>query len=211
MRRSYEQAIDETGKDAVIHAGYSQDAVERARATVDSFASYIEQHRDEITALQILYSVPYAERPTFRAIKELATAIARPPQRWTPEALWSAYETLDRSKVRGSGARVLTDIVSLVRFALHHDDELVPYPELVSERYAAWILAQENAGRTFSGEQRAWLDRIRDHIAASLEITAGDFAYTPFVEHGGLGRATAVFGEELGALLEELSGVLVGG
>ena len=211
VRRSYEQAIDETSKDAVIHAGYSQDAIERARTTVDSFASYIEQHRDEITALQILYSVPYAERPTFRAIKELATAIARPPQRWTPEALWSAYETLDRSKVRGSGARVLTDIVSLVRFALHHDDELVPYPELVSERYAAWILAQENAGRTFSGEQRAWLDRIQDHIAASLEITAGDFAYTPFVEHGGLGRATAVFGEELGALLEELSGVLVGG
>ena len=57
--------------------------------------------------------------------------------RTTPEKLWQAYEQFDRSKVRGSGQRVLTDLVSLVRVALHQDTELVPYPDQVRERYRA--------------------------------------------------------------------------
>ncbi len=74
-------------------------------------------NRDEITALQILYARRQPQRLTFREIKELAQAIGRPPHQWTPETLWQAYEQLDRSKVRGSGERVLTDLVSLVRVA----------------------------------------------------------------------------------------------
>lgn len=85
---------------------------------------------------------------------------------------------------------MLTDIVSLVRYALEQEDELVPYPQLVSQRYNAWLLHQENAGRTFSAEELAWLERIRDHVAASLAIDAEDFEYTPFIEQGGLARPT---------------------
>ncbi len=206
VRRSYEQAIDETSRDEVIEAAYSTD---RARTTVESFERFVEEHKDEITALQILYSRPYAQRLTFREVKELANAIGRPPHGWTPERLWAAYEALDSSKVHGSGQRVLTDIVSLVRFALHQEGELVPYPERVRERFAAWLLQQENAGRTFSPDQLAWLERIRDHVAASLGISAEDFEYAPFVQHGGLGRAAQVFGEGLAPLLEELNGALV--
>jgi type I restriction enzyme R subunit len=205
VRRSYEQAIDE-GKDRLIEARPTTD---RARKTVESFERFIEEHKDEITALQILYSRPYTQRLTFKEVKELANAIGRPPYQWTAEKLWVAYEALDRSKVRGSGARVLTDIVALVRFALHQEGELVPYPERVRERFEAWLLQQENAGRAFTPEQLAWLERIRDHVAASLGISADDFAYTPFVEHGGLGRASQVFGAELAPLLDELNEALV--
>ena len=110
--------------------------------------------------------------------------------------------------MRGSGGRVLTDLVSLVRVALHQEDELVPYPDLVRERYRAWLLQQENVGRVFTVEQLAWLDRIRDHVAAALAITTDDFGYTPFVEAGGLGRAAQVFGDDLGPLLQEINEVL---
>src|SRR5205085_833823 len=116
-----------------------------------------------------------------------------------------AYEQLDRSKVRGSGQRVLTDLVSLVRVALHQDDQLVPYPDQVRDRYRAWLLQQENAGRTFTPEQHAWLKRIRDHVAASLGITPDDFAYTPFAEAGGLGKAAQLFGDDLEPLLDQLN------
>lgn len=208
VRKAYEQVIDETSWDEVIEAGYSQDATDRARATVESFERFIEEHRDEITALQILYSRPHAQRLTFREVKELAQAVGRPPRSWTPEKLWAAYEALDRSKVRGSGPRVLADMVSLVRFALHQEDELVPYPDRVRARYEAWLLQQENAGRTFTDEQRAWLDRIRDHVAASLVIAPDDFGYTPFMEHGGLGKAAQVFGPDLRPLLDELNEAL---
>jgi type I restriction enzyme R subunit len=208
-RRSLEQAIDETSADAVLEAGYSREATDRARDTIDSWERFCEEHRDEITALQVLYSQPYARRLTFPEVRELADAIKAPPRGWTPERLWEAYEALDRSRVRGSGQRVLTDLVSLVRVALHQEDELVPYPELVRERFRAWLLAQENAGRVFTPEQLAWLERIAEHVSASLGIAADDFDYTPFREAGGLGKAAEVFGDDLGPLLDELNEVLV--
>jgi type I restriction enzyme R subunit len=207
-RRLHEQAIDETSPDEVLDAGFSKGAADRARSTVDSWERFCEENRDEITALQILYARRQPQRLTFREVKELANAIGKPPHRWTPERLWEAYEAVDRSKVRGSGARVLTDLVSLVRVALHQDDELVGYPDLVRERFHAWLLAQENAGRTFTGEQLAWLGRIRDHVAAALAISTDDFGYTPFVEAGGLGKAAQVFGDDLAPLLAELNEAL---
>ena len=109
------------------------------------------------------------------------------------------------SRVYGSGHRILTDLVQLVRFALEQEDELVPFPEVVRERYDAWLLQQENAGKAFSDEQRAWLERIRDTIAASLGITRDDLMGPGFAERGGLGKAYELFGEELGPLLEELT------
>ena len=205
LRADDRRDLEGRGDRGRLLAGRRRPGAQDRRVLPSSSSS---EHKDEITALQILYSRPYQQRLTFTEIKELADAIGRPPYQWTPEKLWEAYEALDRSKVRGSGGRVLTDLVSLVRFALQQDDELVPYPELVRERFQAWLLQQENAGATFTAEQLAWLERIRDHVAASLGITADDFDYTPFVEQGGLGKAYELFGEELSPLLDELNEAL---
>jgi type I restriction enzyme R subunit len=208
LRRSQEQMIDATSADELVEAAYSKDGTDRARETVASFERFVEDNRDEIAALQVLYSRPYRQRLTFGQIKELANEIAKPPRQWTPERLWQAYEALDRSRVHGSGRRVLTDLVTLVRFALHQDDELVPFPEHVAERYHAWRLQQENAGREFTPEQLAWLERIRDTIASSLGVTREDLMGPGFAERGGLGKAVELFGEGLDPLLEELTEVL---
>jgi type I restriction enzyme R subunit len=208
LRRSQEQLIDEVSADELVEAGYSKDGSDRARETVASFERFIEENRDEIAALQVLYSRPYRQRVTYGQIKELANEIAKPPRQWTEEKLWRAYEAVDRSKVRGSTPRITTDLVSLVRFAIHADDELVAFPERVNERYHAWLLQQENAGRDFAPDQLAWLERIRDTIASSLGVTRDDFQYAPFAERGGLGKAVELFGTDLDSLLEELTEVL---
>jgi len=208
IKKSYEQTIDALSKDQVLEAGYSAAAQEKARSIVESFETFIRENKDEIIALQVLYSRPYKQRLTFKQIKELADAIERPPRAWTPELLWQAYEQLDRSKVRGSGGRLLTDIVSLVRFALHQDGELRPFQAQVCERFSAWLAQQEGSGRSFTAEQRQWLELIRDHIASSLAIEVEDFDYVPFAQHGGLGKAYQVFGQELEPLLNELNEVL---
>lgn len=209
IRRSYEQLIDELSGDEVIEAGFSRDAKVRARATVESFRQFIDTHKDEIAALQILYSRPQAQRLTYAEVRELANAIGRPPRVWTPDSLWRAYEALDASRVYGSGHRILTDLVQLVRYALEQEDELVPFPEVVRERFDAWRLQQENAGRTFTDEQLAWLERIRDTIAASLDISRDDLMGPGFAERGGLGKAYELFSDDLDALLDELTQELV--
>ena len=209
LRRQQEQMIDHLSQDELLEAGYSKAATDRARSTIESWEMFVRENRDEITALQVLYSRPYRERLTFEQVKELAAAIEKPPHGWTPERLWQAYEALDRSRVRGGRQRVLTDLVSLVRFALHEDHELVAFPERVRERFQAWLLQQENAGREFTPEHLRWLRWIAEAVATSLGVTVEDFGYAPFVQHGGVGGAVEVFGEELEPLLEELNEVLV--
>ena len=180
VRKSYEQTIDEVSKDEVLFAGHSDEGREKAAAMITSFREYIEENKDDIRALQVLYSRPYKERLTFAEIKELATAIERPPRQWTPEKLWHAYEMLDQSKVRGSGGRMLTDIVSLVRYTLHQDDELVPFRDQVEERFAAWLASQEQKGVTFT-----------DGAAAVADLDEGEHRHRAG-DHAGVLRVHAV-------------------
>ena len=207
IHRSYEQTLDTVSADSLIEAGFSDD---RARAIVQSFREYIEENRDEITALQVLYERPYRQRLSYADIKALADALVSPPRSWTTERLWEAYRQLDKSKVRGSGQRTLADIVSVVRYALGGVEELAPFADGVQERFRGWLAMQETAGRSFAGEQVRWLEAIRDHIAGSVSMEMGDFEYAPFNQQGGLGKAYELFREELSGLLEELNEVLVG-
>ncbi len=209
LKQRSEQTLDVISQDEVLEAGYSATARERAQTLVQSFEQYIEEHKDEITALQVLYSRSYAQRLRFEDIKALAESIQLPPRSWTPEKLWCAYETLDRNRVRGAGAtRLMTDIVSLIRFALHQEELLIPFADEVRSRFQNWLAQQEQRGRRFSAEQRQWLELIRDHIAANLQIEMDDFDYMPFIQRGGVGRAYQTFGEELMPVLNELNEVL---
>ncbi len=85
----------------------------------------------------------------------------------------------------------------------------MPYPELVERRFEDWLVSQQVEGVSFTQEQLAWLLHIKDHVAAAMSISPDDFQYTPFVEQGGLGRAVALFGDELTPLLAELNEALV--
>ena len=197
-------------------AGFDDAATERARATVESFRAFIEEHKDEITALQIIYSRPHP-RPlshgergvTYEELKELAETLQQPPRTWTTESLWLAYATLERDRVHGvNERRVLADLVSLVRHALLTDEELVPYPEQVTQRYHEWIAAQEASGRKFTQTQRWWLDAVAAHIGVNLSISADDLNASPFFEKGGQVAAVKAFGNTLPALLDELNQAL---
>jgi type I restriction enzyme, R subunit len=208
LKKQFDQIIDEVSQDELLadQTGLSADARDKARSLVASFETFLQEHKNEITALQFFFSVPYRDRLRYGDIKELAKAITAPPRSWTPDKLWRAYELLDKDKVRGaSGKRLLTDIVSLVRFALHKDGELIPHADRVRERFENWMAQQANTGRKFSAEQTAWLHMIRDHITASWEIEIDDFDNVPFVQEGGLGKAMQVFGKELPVLIQQIN------
>ncbi|ALA58303.1 type I restriction-modification enzyme R subunit C-terminal domain-containing protein [Nitrospira moscoviensis] len=221
IKKKNELVIDHVSQDQVIEAGFSAEALARARTIVQSFEQFIKQHKDEITALQVLYSKPYKQRLTFENIKELADAIEKPPYLWNESQLWQAYAALEKSKVKGaSGKRILTDLVSLVRFAIHQDNELVPFPERVNANFNAWLAQQQSIpsplmgegkgeGLRFTQEQIHWLEMIRDHVAANLAIGPDDFEYAPFAQEGGLGKAHRLFPEGLQPIIDALNVALV--
>jgi type I restriction enzyme R subunit len=211
VKRRSEQIIDTVSKDVLVFAGADEQAKVKARLYVEAFRKFIEENKDELTALQIIYSKPFASRQlTYDAIKQLAEAIRKPPYNLTPELVWMAYEQLEKSKVKGAGPqKLLTNIVSLVRFAIGTVDVLEPFAETVNQRFNDWLAHQEKQGRRFMSEQLEWLNMIKEHIATSLTIGIEDFENVPFNQKGGAIKANKLFGQELNKLLEELNTVLV--
>jgi type I restriction enzyme, R subunit len=200
-KQKNEQVIDTVSEDRVIYAGYDFD---KAQQMVTSFERFIEENKDELIALQIIYGQPYGQRHlTLEAIRQLAEALDDSPYYLDVEHLWEAYWRLEQARVKGAGPeKLLTNIVSLVRFATGKDEVLEPYPELVERRFDGWLARQE---RPFTPEQVEWLRMIKDHIAASLTIEPDDFGYAPFSQKGGRLKAARLFGSELPNLLDELN------
>lgn len=211
LHRKSEQTIDTISEDRLLYAGFDADAKEKALQTIESFHKFIEENKNELTALQIIYSNPYDKRHlTHRAIKQLAESIEKPPYYLTQEKLWKAYEALNQSKVKQANpGKLLTNIINILRFELGESDILEPFPDTVESRFEKWLSAQESSGRTFSQEQKEWLRMIRDHISASLDIVLEDFEeIVPFNQKGGYYKARKLFGEQLESIMSELNEVL---
>lgn len=203
LRRMSEQVIDES-VDFTTVSEFDADAKTKAQSYIAQFRQYVTTHKDEIIALQILLDRPHGKRLTLAQVKELANALER--ERLTTEQLWRAYETLDRSKVRGANAeRLLADIVSVVRHAVRPDETLEPHRDVIHHRFDDWLARQQAQGRTFNDEQRRWLTMIRDHIVNNFTIEEDDFDFMPFDQRGGRFKARALFGEGLRKLLDELN------
>jgi type I restriction enzyme R subunit len=193
-----------TTPDTVIFAGWTDAG--QARDAVEDFERFVKDHHDEYLALQAYYQRPYRLRPTLDDLRKLAEAIDKPPLDLTTDKLWAAYEALDSDKVKGTGMRrTMTDLVQLIRFAMHHDDELLPRKEVVMLRFDIWLTEQQSAGREFTDEQLRWLRWMAEHIATSMSLERDDFDLEPFAQEGGLLGAHETFGGALDELLSELN------
>jgi type I restriction enzyme R subunit len=202
IRRTHDLVIDETSQDTLLEA-YGVVDTDRAREVVTSWRAYLDEHRDEISALEVLYT--RGRTVTFSELAELAERIKRPPYQWTPDLLWNAYAALDVEHVHRANRHTVTDLIALIRFTLHQDSELVPYAETVQQRYTAWLAAQEQAGASFTPAQRWWLDRIADVVAQANGISVDDLDNAPFTERGGVDGAARDLGDSAEALLVALN------
>ena len=211
-RREREQVIDTVNLDQVVFSGFSAQAEDQARAVIASFAEALARHRDEIAALGFFYQQPYQRRAlTFDMLEELREHLSRPPLMLTTDRLWAAYARVQAGQVKGADRlRQLTDLVSLVRFALGLETELRPFADEVDRRFQAWIF-RHNAQRAtaFTPEQTDWLRRMKDHIASSCCIEREDFDDAQLAGQGGLQRAWKLFGAELDGLMNEMNQELV--
>lgn len=204
----YVQTIDIVTQDELLETGFTKEAAEEM---VTTFKQFIEDNKDELDALQIIYGKPYLQRnDMFEQIEDLRNILAGNPYHLAPELVWKAYEKLDESRVRNAGPKIqLTNIISLIRFSLGLDDVLEPFADMVERRFEEWVANQEANGKEFTEEQMRWLVNIKNHIATSLGIDRTAFDLTPFVGNGGLVEFSKVFGSDWEKVLDELNEVLV--
>jgi type I restriction enzyme R subunit len=210
IRLQNEQTIDRHTIDDVLYAGFDAAALEKARAKIRDFRAWMDAHKDELTALQVIYAGTRPLKIALKDLRQLRDALSRPPVAATPTQLWRAFKATEapqevREGLEGKAGEPLADLVQLVRHALRADTPLKPYAEEVRIRYGAWMADRQSAGTRFTSEQEEWLDRMAEHIATSLAIEPDDFATGWFGQHGSLGHAHALFGDQLGPLLADLN------
>ena len=208
VRRSHDQIIDNVNLDSVLFAGYDTQKEENADRVIQTFHTFIEENRDEILALRIIYSEPYANRAM--AIEQLKTLYEKLRLKGvTVERLWDCYTIKRPDKVKKGVIAQLADLISMIRFEMGYADQLSPFADNVNYNFMQWTL-RKNAGAVhFTEEQMEWLRLIKDHIASSLSILPEDLDLTPFDRKGGLLAFYDVFGNQYEEILREMNIKLV--
>jgi type I restriction enzyme R subunit len=204
-RKAHDQIIDNTNLDTVNVAAWDGDFEKKAEEDITSFRKFIEDNKDEITALTILYDGTWKTRPlTLQMIQDVHDALER--ERLSAERLWSAYSFKFPAQVKTkSPLNKLIDIVSLLRFELKISGELNPYSNIVDYNFMRWTMAKNAGNIHFTEEQVLWLRMVKDFIASSMAISPDDLNLAPFNRHGGLGKFYALFGNGYEILLGEMN------
>lgn len=208
IRKKYNQIIDTINIDAITNIGWVKDQAEAGVALVHDFKTWIETHKEEITALQIFYAQDYRLRTlTYKMIKDLCEKLKTEKPVLAPLDVWKAYEQLE--KTNGSAKNELIALVSLKRRVSGIDSTLTAYDKTVDRNFQEWIF-KKNAGQhnAFTEAQMQWLRMMKDYVANSFSIDKDDFDLSPFNAEGGLSKMWQLFGEETESIIEELNTVL---
>jgi len=211
VRKNHDQIIDNINIDKVIDSGFGTEQTEKAEETIKTFARFIEENKDNLDALEIIYTQSYKNRPlTLKMIEELYEKMQSKSYHLTTEQIWNAYATCRNDKVRDKNVvNKLADIVSLIRFQLEQTGELRLFSNEVNLRFQDWIFSKNAGHGQFTEAQTEWLRMVRDHIATSMSITVDDLDYTPFDAHGGRGMFYKLFGNEYENILNEMNNALL--
>ena len=220
LRRDTDQLIDDSA-DELLDAAYDE---EKAQGIITRYEEFIQQHKNELDAIQLVYSQPYKKRHlSYQQLNDLVEEIEQPPYNIAPKDVWQAYEMLEKLKAKGAApSEKLPALISLIRCSIGVANELEPFPQIVNQRFESWLKQQEQGesrsergqpglgGSPFNKEQLQWLERIKQQIANNAEFEMDDFDFIPECkQQGGLLKAQALFGKELPVIVQELNGYLI--
>lgn len=204
VRRNHDQIIDSVNLDKVLFAGYSANREENADRVISTFKDFIEENKDEILALRIIYNKQYKNRPmVLKSLTELYQKLCA--KGVTVERLWDCYAIKQPDKVKKGTLAQITDLISLIRFQMGYADTLAPFSDRVNYNFKQWTFRRNTGAVHFTAEQMEWLRLIKEHIITSLSILPEDLEYTPFDSKGGLGGFYRVFGEKYQEILDEMN------
>jgi type I restriction enzyme R subunit len=207
VRKAHEQRIDLANPDEAIHIGWDQDNKDKANELIVEFSKWMQQNKDELTALQIFYNQPFRRRElTYTMIKEVLEKLQSDKPILAPLTIWRAYEALE--ECNGSPRNELTAIVSLIRKVSGLDTILTAYDKIVDKNFQEWVFKKQAGATKFNEEQMQWLRMIKDYVISSFHIEKDDFDYNPFNAQGGLGKMWQLFGEQTEEIINELNEVL---
>jgi type I restriction enzyme R subunit len=126
------------GEDELIYRGFSQ---EEATSTTQAFEAYINNHKDEIEALRIIYN-NQDKSITYSMLHDLKEKLLATDSRFNHLRLWNYYSIVSGEKViplkTETEREAITNLIQLVRYAFHLIPELKSLPSLAAQRFPLW-------------------------------------------------------------------------
>jgi type I restriction enzyme, R subunit len=209
VQQIIDQVIDTVNIDRVKYAGWDEHSAETSAQIIKDFKSFLEENKDEVTALSIFYDQPYRRKElTYKMIREVLDILRLQRPALAPVRVWEAFERLET--VNGKSPKnELIALVSLIRKVTGIDQVLTPYDQTVNRNFQTWVFGKQAGPLKFNEEQMEWLRMIKEHIASSIHLDREDLDLAPFDAKGGIGGMDQLFGEAMTAIINELNEVLV--
>ncbi|WP_205527423.1 DEAD/DEAH box helicase family protein [Teredinibacter turnerae] len=210
IRREKEQKIDHDNLDEVTKQEWHKDSIDNAQQLTKDFKQYLQDNKDEITALEIFFDQPQRRRDiTYELIREVMDKLKNDKPNLAPLRIWQAYSQLENYQGQ-QPINELTALVALIRRVANIDISLSTYDATVRKNFQNWIMrTHAGGGQKFNEEQMQWLHMIREHIISSFHFERDDLEMAPFDAQGGLGKMHQLFGAEMDQLIEILNEELV--
>jgi type I restriction enzyme, R subunit len=179
---------DEVSSEAMIHAGADY---QKPEDYLDSFARFVNENPEHIEAITVLLERPKEWRTDL--LEDLRKKLAQ--SNYTEKELRTAHRLVHH--------KALADIISMIKHAAGQE----PLFD-VSERVERAV-QRVCEGKTFSEDQRKWIEYIAQHLSANLSIGLDDFDMFPvFEQRGGLRKARKVFENELETLITDFNAAM---
>ena len=149
-------------KDEIIYKGFSK---ENAKTFIESFENYLEENKDQIEALRIIYNSEDTVI-THSMLVELQDKLIAENRLFKPYTIWSNYKLLDiDGKVeeldKKQNINALTHLIQLVRFAYNKNSNLKSLLKGYTKRFTLYCGQNQ---RKLTSDQQEIMRQIADYI-----------------------------------------------
>lgn len=166
--------IQNEGADSLVYSGFS---IDESKKYAKIFKDFIEQNRDEVEALRIIYNSEDVAI-TYEMLSDLKRKLEKFNPMLNEKNLWTCYKTLSVNKVGKAGkvkdlekdeVGLLTNLIQLVRFALGQKESLY---SLQSTSASLFELYCGQNQRVLNEDQKQVLKRIAQYVVQNGCVSA---------------------------------------
>lgn len=160
MQKGY--VIESDDEDQVLYAGFSK---ESAKTYIENFEKYLEENKDSIEALRIIYNSEDTVI-THEMLMELRDRLLAESRQYGIYQLWKNYKLLDEQgdvEALDSKANVnaLTNLIQIARYAYKKNQKLTSFINGYAQRFSLYC---GRAQRVLTEDQKDIMQQIAEYI-----------------------------------------------
>ena len=196
MRRGYVVRTD-SDPDELVYAGFSK---ETAKAFIENFERYLDENKDSIEALRILYNSADTVI-THAMLVELRDRLLAENRQYGVYPIWRNYKLLDETgdvdelDVR-TNVNALTNLIQIVRFAYRKNQKLTSLLKGQAQRFNLYC---GQAQRVLTDDQKEVMRQIAAYVVndGALSVAELNEIDTDLWRRGVLALGAPVLAEEM--------------